>query len=313
MGPFSKEPDDRSEGILILCYHSYHKGFSSYFEEHVKYLKKRCRLLSGQEFCDYLYSRAPLPENPVLITLDDGAITDYTVAYPILKKHQTHAIAFVITDPYYTDISGKEWWREVAGVIEIGSHTASHAEVFISQELTGFLKPTDGELKRMYCMVKGVRYLPGFPLFERAPELVHRQVFVPEPLINTIRDTVKGFDFFEKSGWYETLKSVVRRNPFPFGQETDESRDERITQELLVSKRQIEKETERRCRILAYPWGAYNGLVIQKAKEAGYEFAVTAKDGLVYPGDDPLELKRVNVSPEDSTGIEDIVFRAFHR
>jgi peptidoglycan/xylan/chitin deacetylase (PgdA/CDA1 family) len=313
VGPFSGELKHCPEGILVLCYHSYHQGFSAYFEEHVKYLRRHCHLLSGRGFLEGFLSKASLPKRPVLITLDDGAVTDYTVAYPVLKKHRAPAISFVITDPYYTAVSGREWWKEVGEVMEIGSHTVSHAEIFISQRLTGFLTPTDGELKKMYCMVKGVRYLPGFPLFERGPELVHRQVFVPEPLVEAIQETVKGFGFFEQKEWYKVLEGVVRRNPFPFGHETEESRGERVKQELLVSKQQIERETGRKCRMLAYPWGGYDGLVIQKAKEVGYEFAFAAMDGLVSPGDDPLELKRVNVSMEDSADIEDILSRVYHR
>ncbi len=313
MGPFPGKPKDRSGGILVLCYHSYHRGFSAHFEEHVRYLKKCCHLLSGEEVCDYLCSGGTVPEGSVLITLDDGTATDYTVAYPILKRYRAHAISFVITDPYYTDISGKEWWKEVGDVMEIGSHTVSHAEIFISQKLTGFLRPADGELKKMYCMVKGVRYLPGFPLFERGPELVHRQVFVPDPLIAIIQDTVKGFEFFEQEGWSEMLENIVRHNPFPFGKETEESRGERIRQELLVSKQEIERKTGKGCHMLAYPWGAHDALVTQKAKEVGYKFAFTVEDGLIFPGDDPLELNRVSVSLEDSTDIEDILFRAYHQ
>ena len=311
MGFFLEKSKNHSEGILVLCYHSYHQDFSAYFEQHVKYLRKCCHLLSGQEFSEWSSSKTNLPARAVLITLDDGAITDYTVAYPILQRHRARAIAFVITDPYYTDISGREWWKEVGEAMEIGSHSASHAEVFISQKPAGFLAPTGGELSKLYCMVKGVRYLPGFPLFERGPELVHRQVFVPGPLIEAIQNAVKGFEFFEQKGWYEALESIVRRNPLPFEHETEESRGERIKQELLVSKQEIERRTGTRCRMLAYPWGAYDELVVQKAKEVGYEFAFTVRDRLVSARDDPLELSRINVSPGDSGSIEDIVSKFY--
>jgi hypothetical protein len=59
--------------------------------------------------------------------------------------------------------------------MEIGSHTVSHAEIFISEVLTGFITPINGQIPRMYCMVKGIDYQPGFPLYQRGPELVQRR------------------------------------------------------------------------------------------------------------------------------------------
>ena len=287
-----------TNGILVLVYHSYHKNFAQSFESHIKYLKNHCQILSSDDFYDAVALKKEIPQRSVLITMDDGFYTDYSIAYPILKAHKAHAVSFIITDPYYTDVSGKEWWREVGEVMEIGSHTESHAEIFVSNELTGFIVPVDGQITKMYCMVKGVDYQPGFPLYQRGPELVNRQVVPPGELIQAIQETVKGSDFFKEKDWYETLKKIVRHNFYPYQYETDEVKEERVRQEILESKKEIEKTTGKRCRMFAYPWGVYDEELIDQLKRYDYRGAFTTNEGGNYPGDDPFKINRFVITSE---------------
>jgi peptidoglycan/xylan/chitin deacetylase (PgdA/CDA1 family) len=308
------KPNDKNhhKGVLVLVYHSYHLNFRDCFEGHIEYLKKNCCLLSPQDFCDYYHLRRDHGKRSVLITLDDGYIADYTIAFPILKKHGAHAIAFVMTDPYYTGISGKDWWKDVKEVIEIGSHTVSHAEIYISNLLAGFVTPVNGEIKKMYCMVKGVEYQAGFPLYQRGPELINRQVIPPDQLLKAIRQVVQEPGFFEQKDWQKKLENIVHRHSHPYRYETDEIKEKRVKTELSESKLEIEKMVNSRCRFLAYPWGAYDEEVIQIAKETGYQFAFTANEGLVSPEDNPFRMNRVNVPLESSgASIESIINKYF--
>lgn len=69
----------------------------------------------------------PLPENPVLITFDDGYRSNYDLAYPLLQRYQAKAaIALMV---YMQDNPGGSFltWdmcREMnaSGLVEIGSH-----------------------------------------------------------------------------------------------------------------------------------------------------------------------------------------------
>ncbi len=51
-----------------------------------------------------------------------------------------------------------------------------------------------------------------------------------------------------------------------------------IQQELEDSKKFIEEFTGKQCRVIAYPYGHYNGNVLQAVKEAGYEAAFSVSD-----------------------------------
>jgi len=288
------------QGILVLNYHSYHKGFPLCFEEHIKYLKKHYHILSPDGFYKWYALKEISNKKAVLITLDDGFFTDFTIAYPILKKHHVCAFAFVITDPYYTDVSGVDWWKEVEEVIEIGSHTVSHGEIFISNSLGGVITPFHGKIRKMYCMIKGIQYIPGFPLFERGPELVNRQMIIPGEWIKDIQEAVKADDFFGQKDWFKKLEWIIKNSAYSYQYESNEIKEERVKREILDSKIQIERVTGKECRAFAYPWGAYDQEVLKKVKEIGYQFAFTTNEGFVFQESSPFELNRVNVPLESS-------------
>ncbi len=70
-----------------------------------------------------------LPEKPVMITFDDGYLSNYTLAYPVLEetgaKANINVIASVIDSGEYAAFCSWEQLAEMAdsGLVEIGSHT----------------------------------------------------------------------------------------------------------------------------------------------------------------------------------------------
>lgn len=78
-----------------------------------------------------------LPPNPIIVTFDDGYLSNYEIAYPILKELNIPATIFVVTDTvgaiagegkvnnsHFTWEQARE--MEESGLIEIQSHTVSH-------------------------------------------------------------------------------------------------------------------------------------------------------------------------------------------
>lgn len=71
----------------------------------------------------------------MLITFDDASKSNYTYAYPILKKYKMHAISFVVTskisdqeekfDPNKIQALSKAEMAKMGDVFEFGSHTDS--------------------------------------------------------------------------------------------------------------------------------------------------------------------------------------------
>ncbi|HEY0142981.1 MAG TPA: polysaccharide deacetylase family protein [Thermoanaerobaculia bacterium] len=74
---------------------------------------------------------------------------------------------------------------------------------------------------------------------------------------------------------------------------TPEAYSEWLRRELAESKRILEKETGKKVRYLAYPYGDYDDVVAEQAGKAGYDAALTCDFGKVKKGSNPLKMRRV--------------------
>lgn len=133
---------EEEQGIPVLMYHHLDHQLNNNvtitpenFENQIKALKEEgYNSITTKQLYDYLYHGGQLPAKPVLITFDDGYLSNYEEAYPILKKYKTHAEIFVITsrilendgeNPYPNEMPKMNWaqLQEMKDYISIGSHT----------------------------------------------------------------------------------------------------------------------------------------------------------------------------------------------
>lgn len=110
------------------------------FEQQVITLKEaNFTFLTARDLGDILDGKTEAPAHPVLLTFDDGYRDFYTDVYPILKKYQVKATAYIapglLDRPnYMLKKQLKEISREDP-FIEIGAHTVNH------RGLKGLFKP----------------------------------------------------------------------------------------------------------------------------------------------------------------------------
>ena len=86
--------------------------------------------MTNKELTEVLDGIRRMPLKPILLTFDDGYRDFYTDAYPILKKYNVKATAYVITGFLNNRNSmTTEEVQEIAtdGLVEIGAHTVHHA------------------------------------------------------------------------------------------------------------------------------------------------------------------------------------------
>lgn len=142
-----------SMDVPILNYHMvgdlYHSLCVSpqQFDEQMGYLfGNGYHTITPDQLMNYLNYGRPLPENPIIITFDDGYLDNYTEAYPILKKYGFTATIFLVTNFINQDPRFMTWdqVREMQNYgIVFGSHTMNHAELNkmnadqIANELSG--------------------------------------------------------------------------------------------------------------------------------------------------------------------------------
>ena len=144
--PLSEEGDQRTTvTVPVLMYHHLaEKGDAdssiaiSMFREHIRALTEQgYTAILPDDLLRYTVRGALLPDKPVMITFDDGYLSNYEYAYPILREYGQKATIFVIgatvgnleyykdTDyritPHFTEAQGKEMVK--SGVIMLQSHT----------------------------------------------------------------------------------------------------------------------------------------------------------------------------------------------
>lgn len=131
--------------IPILTYHRFSDSCNSplcmpasVFDKQMRYLKEYgYHVLTPEELLAFLEYRQGLPKKSVVITMDDGYRSVYTIAYPILKKYGFTATVFV-----YTNFVGASdmaiTWDQLRKLqkegFTIGSHTVSHADLTKKKE-----------------------------------------------------------------------------------------------------------------------------------------------------------------------------------
>lgn len=102
--PYTFENPQKAEVPILLYHHiitdtGYGDNVISakLFEEHMIAIKEAgYNTVSAKELIDFVYYGEALPENPILVSFDDGYLSNYELAYPILKKHNMKAIFFAI-------------------------------------------------------------------------------------------------------------------------------------------------------------------------------------------------------------------------
>ena len=132
------------------------------FEQHLRYLKSSHHMpvsLSEVEAC--LMSGKALPDNAVVITLDDGFEDNYTQAFPLLQQYGIPATIFLASGV----VGGKnEWmtgrdfperkmlnWQQIEEMnrhkISFGAHTVSHPKLSELNDENDKLNDENDELK----------------------------------------------------------------------------------------------------------------------------------------------------------------------
>ena len=137
--------DAGSVRLPVLMYHHFAEEATSdtivtgeRFREHMTALKNAgYASVTVQQMLDYVENGAPLPDKPVLITMDDGYTSNLDIAGPILEDLGMCATVFVIGvnegEEYYVH-SGEPFWQprfsyeEAApwvekGVLDFQSHS----------------------------------------------------------------------------------------------------------------------------------------------------------------------------------------------
>lgn len=131
---------DTKAEVIVLCYHRLEgKAGGPYsiepalFEQHMQKIKDSgVPVISMQDFLAFRRGEKNLAPKNIIITLDDGYVSEVDVGVPILKKFGFTATFFVYTA--FINSGGKSVsWAQLAELrdagFDIASHTVSHQDL----------------------------------------------------------------------------------------------------------------------------------------------------------------------------------------
>ncbi len=173
----------KPKAVPVLMYHSVARKRPGWIWSHlitpVEVFERQMRLLKIKgwntvtlsELHSHMKDNAPLPDNPVVLTFDDGYLDNRVYAWPILKKYGHRAVIWMSTDfidpsesprPTLEDVwagrlaesdlhgdgflSAAEMREmEDSGAIEIQSHLKTHTWYFQGPEIVDYHRPAGVE------------------------------------------------------------------------------------------------------------------------------------------------------------------------
>ncbi len=142
--PAPRTDDDTAVQVPVLTWHQLTEEVSGSatispetFRKQIQALSEAgCNAISLEQLRDYVYNGTPLPEKPIVLTFDDGYLSNYEDAFPVLGEYNMKATIFAIgvsigkdtykdTDHAMTPHFGAAEMQEMvdSGLISIQSHT----------------------------------------------------------------------------------------------------------------------------------------------------------------------------------------------
>jgi len=287
-------------GLIVLNYHrignadetEFDSGVFSatadQFDLQIAYLKRHFHMATLKEALAMLSSDAPQGTS-MLITFDDGYRDNYTLAFPILRKHGVQAVFFLPTA--FIGTGKLPWWDVIAYIIKHSVKKHIHIEY---PEPANFDLISDGpkhvsvQILRLFTQA-AVKDPEHFMMeLERACE-------VSSPIGTVERRFLD---------WGEARE--MQQLGMAFGSHTHSHEiltklsPEMQREEVRHSREILEHELNRRVDILAYPVGlkhCFSADTISALEQTGYRAAFSYYGGSNSPGKmQPFDMRRYGVA-----------------
>lgn len=303
--------------LLILMYHdlvenkregecdpiSYGKLDKNEFEAVLIAIKNTCRVTSVEEAVKEIKDGGGLKENSIALTFDDGYVSVYDIAFPLLRKYDAPATIYLPTDWINGNIS--LWWHDLTDMIlEFEPDDAIYENLIKIGKDSNFefpRFPLQGILARLklrdYLSSKLMKISDG-----------NRLIFIEK-----MRATLFGDAAYKKleinpMTWEQVAE--MAKAGFIFGAHTcshinlSHADLDKANEEIAVSKGEIEKRLGYKISGFAYPYGydisGYKRIE-PLLQNLGFDYACTTYSGSNNNKSNLFQLYRNTIPPLKST------------
>jgi len=288
--------------LSVLTYHSIadaaKPGFDdgvvdatpSQFEAQLRFVSERFSVIRIQQLIDFLETGAPLPQNALLITFDDGYSTCFSQALPALQRHNMTATFFIATD--FVDRRRVYWWDRINYIL----HHSDRDRVQLSYpEPVDIEVAADGSVRTLTNLVKHTRGLDverfldeltaaaGVTWTEQFERALANETIMTWDQVRGLRDA--GMDVQSHTHGHRVLQTL---------------HGDQLAHELAGSREILERELDQPVRAVAYPVGrdiAHIPEIRNAIRDAGYAIGFSNATGVNYRMNriDPFSVRRLAV------------------
>jgi peptidoglycan/xylan/chitin deacetylase (PgdA/CDA1 family) len=262
---------------LILCFHGVSNFKSNInkrhmhvpqFESLVIYLKNNFEIVSVRD----IFINKNGGKKRIAITFDDGYLNNYTVALPILKKHNIPATFYITTESF--EIVDYCLWPEIFDALKIKTPTE---KIIFNNEEFKFDNNTLINIRTNITIYDYVKAM-GSERQNAFDEFITK--YNIKQILKTVNPELVAFCNKEQ------IKEMSKSPLIEIGSHTHRHYNlsnintELVREELQQSKQILEDITENPVLSIGYPDGDYSDSVKNIAEEVGYKYqlAVTFKN-----------------------------------
>jgi colanic acid/amylovoran biosynthesis glycosyltransferase len=290
----------RSSSLRVLAYHrvtepgrtptpnpSLVSATPAVFEQQMRHLARRFRVVSLEEVLDAQRRNRALPQHAVLLTFDDAYRDFGDTAWPILRKYGLPATVFVPT-AFPDQPERAFWWDRVhQSVTTTGQQAISLPHLGTLRLGTPYAR--QNSLRAVQHRIKTIPHLDAMALVEQlCAELAADAASTSEVL-----------------GWSE-LRELAKEGISLAAHTRDhpaltQLSVEGVGREVQRSLEDLKRETGTAFPVFCYPFGLHNDRVVEELRKQGIELAFTCLDGHnTLPSATPLRLRRTVITPRTS-------------
>lgn len=293
--PFIKKR--QSGNLQILAYHRVNDEADPFFPGtptnvfagQMEFLSRNFNVCLLDDAIEMLQT-GELPDNSIVVTLDDGYMDNFTNAFPILKNFSIPASIFLavgaITNVGATNSREPLWHDRVFRAFR-------ETKLYY---LDNYAKPSKtylltNQAEKLLAQQRVLKFLWSLNETDRA--------FWIDRLLDQL-EVVKACEAEDLMLTWDRIR-VMHENGISFGSHTvthpilSRVSTERLKQEIYASKRAIEQHLGTSVKSFAYPVGRkedFDDTVKDLVKDAGYSCALTTIFGTNEKGQDRFELRR---------------------
>jgi poly-beta-1,6-N-acetyl-D-glucosamine N-deacetylase len=256
--------------LKVLAYHAIHD--SAKFEVQLKYIVSNYTVISITNLLNFFKGLEAIPDNALIITFDDGDISVFENAFPLLQKYKIPACLFVVTQLIDSELP--YWWDEIYY----------------------YLGTKEGDKKiwevKNWSNSRRMEYLDKLRIKSSKPLLLRKQLTSMQ-----LKKMEAGYLHIANHSYSHPMFNKCSNNE--------------LEQELEHSISKLTK-LKLNPRIFAYPNGNFSSTVEEKIKQYNIEMAFLFDHKINKNSIDPLRISRLMVNDITPLWKFKLILSGFH-